>query len=346
MPIRLPGKVPRDAHWVSPRGTNDSPGTRARPWRTLPRALRSLRPGDTLVVKPGTYGSVGATTVVSRGGTPSKRITIRGAPGRKLPRVVGAFRIAVSNVRVDRLLFDGPTGRVQHVSSANPGGEQVQVAIYDGEGGIRNVSISRSEVRDSKWHAGIYVAAAQNVRIVGNRIHHNGDETSAAQSNVSHGVYWASGSGLIANNLVSQNVARGVQLFPYARQVTVTQNTIVGNGRAGVQVGEQASYNWIVNNIIAWNGDHGIRSSSLTGSNNRANRNLLWGNGGGPFQPDDGLTIRSSKMANPRLGKAQKPRRRSPAIDHAARIGSVSLDRRGRKRPRGKGPDLGAYEVR
>jgi hypothetical protein len=340
------GPVPDAAHYVSPEGRDSDPGTRKRPWRTLKKALAAVRPGDTVVFRPGTFGMRAATNLLSRGGTASAPVTFRGEPGRPMPRVLGFMQIAASHVRFHGLLFDGPTGSVKESSPDNPRGEQVEVGVY-AEKPVRDIEISGCEIRDSHWHAGIFLSTANDVRITGNYIHDNGDFTDPGQANLSHGIYWDSGSGLVANNVIEHNVARGVQLYPDASGVAVLHNTIVRNGRSGVQLGDGASDNIVANNVIAFNGGSGIRSDDLSGAGNLATGNLLWGNAEGNVGPlDPGFEVSDNRVARPHfVGRLWRLAPRSPGVDDAQPQESVSRDRLGVRRPEGRGADVGAYEV-
>ena len=60
---------------------------------------------------------------------------------------------------------------------------------------VNGVEISDSEIRDSDWHAGIYLSAANDVRITGNYIHDNGDFGDPSQANDSHGIYFSRARG-------------------------------------------------------------------------------------------------------------------------------------------------------
>jgi Right handed beta helix region len=312
--------------------------------RAFERRLERVGPGEVLVLRPGVYGRRGTTTTLHRSGTAKRPITIRGAPGRRPPRILGAVHINGSHIRLRRLVFAGPTGRVNRRTADNPGGEEVQVAI-GGHGRVRDVTIAESVVRNSDWHAGIFVVGARNVQIIRNRIYKNGDARDPSQENQSHGIYWYSGSGTIANNLINRNLARGVQLNPRASRVTVKHNTVVANGKAGVLVGGGASHNRIVNNILARNGDRGIRSFNLTGRGNVARANLEWRNRGRGALLSAGLAIKGRIVAPPRFaGGGFRLRPSSRARDEAVRPGGVAVDFRGRSRPVGPASDLGAYE--
>ena len=67
------------AYFVHPVGGNDaSDGSQEKPWRTIGYAVTKLKPGDTLVLRGGTYYEHVAAALA---GTPEKPITIRAYPG-------------------------------------------------------------------------------------------------------------------------------------------------------------------------------------------------------------------------------------------------------------------------
>ncbi len=333
------------AKFVSTWGSDSDPGTESAPWKTIAKAIRAARPGDTIVSRAGTYGARGTTTTADANGTATAPITFMGHPGQPKPQILGHFKIDGDYLRFSGLFFNGPTGRVKGISTDNPKGEQVQVTI-NGD----HDTISDSEIANSDWHAGIYLSGAEDTRIVGNYIHDNGDDGSCCyeyQWNSSHGIYFSSGSGLIANNVIEDNLARGVQLYKHPHHVLVTENTIVRNGRAGVQVAVDTANSTVANNVVAYNGDTGIRSHSLSGAGNLVINNLLWENAY-PSRNRDGLTLRDNVTANPRFVNSAyyRVQRGSPAIDHANASYAVSNDHDGVRRPQGGAPDIGAFEAR
>jgi hypothetical protein len=332
---------------VTPRGSNSNPGTRQAPWRTIAKAISAARPGDTVVFRGGTHGARDTTTTVDASGTSTAPITFTGHPSGPRPKLLGHFDITGSYLHFSGFLFDGPTGQVKEIDAENPKGEQVQVAI-EGD----RVQISSSEIRGSDWHAGIYLSGADDVKIVGNYIHDNGDTDPCCyelQENASHGIYFSSGSGLIANNLIENNLARGVQLYEGPHHVLVTQNTIVRNGRAGVQVANDTANSTVANNIVAYNGDTGVRSDSLSGTGNVVINNLAWHNGNGNIGPEtDGLKLVDNIVGAPHFVSSTnyRLRRGSSAIDAADASFAVDYDYDRVRRPQGAAPDIGAFEAR
>lgn len=76
----------RSALFVAPSGNDSDPGTRRRPFGTLAHALRTLRAGDRLYVRGGTY---------------TERVKVKAAPGRRRARIL------VSNFAHERPVVKG-----------------------------------------------------------------------------------------------------------------------------------------------------------------------------------------------------------------------------------------------
>jgi parallel beta-helix repeat protein len=335
--------LPEGAKFVSASGSDSNSGTESAPWRTVEKALSAAGPGDTVVFRAGTYGARGKAQVASRSGTADAPITFMGYPG-ETPILLGAFHLNGSYQKFSGFLFDGPTGAVKTKDSSNPKGEDGLVQI-DGN----HVTLSRSEVRGAEWHFGVFCGGGEDARIVGNYIHDNGDFEEpyrSMQDNNDHGIYCSHGSGLIANNVIEHNLARGVQLYTGPHDVTITENTIVRNGKAGILISRDTANSTAANNIVAYNGDTGIRTLSLVGPGNLAVGNLLWGNAD-PGIDQGGLTVRDNITANPLFESSTDYNLQSgsPAIDSALASYAVGEDFDGIRRPQGAAPDIGAFEA-
>lgn len=68
-------------YYVSPTGDDSGPGTEAQPMATLQAAVNRLQPGDTLLVRGGTYRE---TVTFPRSGTAQQPITVKACPGEKV----------------------------------------------------------------------------------------------------------------------------------------------------------------------------------------------------------------------------------------------------------------------
>ena len=62
-------------YYVSTDGTNQGDGSADAPWRTIGHAMQqNLRPGDEVVVRPGTYREA---VTLQRGGSEDGHVTLR-----------------------------------------------------------------------------------------------------------------------------------------------------------------------------------------------------------------------------------------------------------------------------
>lgn len=338
MGSKLPAGLPASqgkVFYVSRSGSDRNRGTSARPWRTIGKAMRTLRPGQTALVLRGTYAE---SLQWSRGGTEAAPITIAAAPGARAV-ITGRVKILASYVRLAGFRIVGQT-------SLNSD----EVAVYVTGGA--HVEISRNEITRAA-RSGIFVSGAvQDLQVVGNRIHHNG-----TRADFDHGIYWHSGNGLIANNVIEGNIAYGIQLYANADGVVVTSNTIVGNGRSGIIVagdsGTTSDGNLLVNNILAFNAEFGLRSywAGSVGTGNIAQANLGYLNAEGDFATGAkgrGLELAGSLSGAPAFADPSASDYHlgasSSALDRGLSEYAPALDFEGNARPQGAAPDLGAFE--
>jgi hypothetical protein len=77
----LPLVVPAATYFVSPAGDDASPGSAAKPFRTIQHAVDLLQPGDTCFVRAGTYRE---TVKLEKKGTAAQPIRIRAYPGERV----------------------------------------------------------------------------------------------------------------------------------------------------------------------------------------------------------------------------------------------------------------------
>jgi hypothetical protein len=76
----VPPVVQPGVFYLAPNGDNNNPGTEALPWKTLGHAAYTLKPGQTVLVKNGTYTE---SLYIYNSGTPGKPITYKALPGAR-----------------------------------------------------------------------------------------------------------------------------------------------------------------------------------------------------------------------------------------------------------------------
>jgi parallel beta-helix repeat protein len=225
--------------------------------------------------------------------------------------------------------------------------------------GGHDVEISHNEIRNNDYHAGIYLAGVSSISIIANYIHDNGRFTISSDPctgsstwNVDHGIYWSSSSGgvsLVAGNVFEHNRGHGIQLYPNAQNVIVTQNTFVTNGNSGVYISSSSDRITVIDNIVAFNDRNG-QMQIQSGSNNVIMRNVVYSPNSSisDIENSTSSVITDNTFADPRFvnlsGKDYHLVSGSPAIDRALLPYSVRWALDGQVRPQGAGPDIGAYE--
>lgn len=328
--------------YVSRRGSDANPGTLRRPWRTAQKALNTLRPGQQALVRAGTYSE---GLLMRRSGTEAKPITLAAYPGeRPVLRPAStdgdtyAMRISGSYFRLRGFVLEGAAG----TSSAN-------IYLF---GSASHVDIRRNEIRASQDQGVFAEETTRSVHMVGNRIHGNGLNSDPGQHQ-SHGIYLQGQDHLIANNVIYDHpFGFGIQIYPENTGTIVVDNTVVASGLSGIVIGGEGGVTRITirNNIFAFNSRWGIAHDSDNPSSSVADHNVLFGNGRGAIQPgfqgtdfSRGNINSDPRFVNVTMGDLHL-QARSPALARALPDYSMRVDADGRRRPRGSGPDIGAFE--
>jgi hypothetical protein len=336
----------RKTFFVSTAGLDTNPGTAQRPWRTIMRALRKLKPGQTALVGPGTYGRTGCQH--GRGGSAAGGyVTLKASPARRAiltAKANSVLWIDCNYLRVQGFVISGPSV----VGGTN---------VY-GYVGSHDVQIVGNEIRNSICQ-GIFLEEQTDVwRIIRNWIHDNGhgcDEQA-------HGIYLQGDNHLVANNVIDrQGEGYGVHIFDYDRNPRVVNNTIVHSGSGGIVIGGSGcrsrdrcgvSGAVVANNALAYNAWYGIsRVSSAPPHSCDIHSNLAyanrWGSYGGGWPSG---CAGANRTGNPRFadpsGHDYHLSASSPAVGAADPRVTVSPDYDGLPRPQGRRPDIGAYERR
>ncbi len=205
------------ATWhVAPGGSDSSPGTLAAPFATLQHAADVVLPGDTVLVRAGTYHQV---VTVSRSGTAGAEIVLAAYPGERpvldgtgllasewLGGIVHVLNAAYIRVRGLTLTNAGPGIQAAGILVEDSQHVTVEENVTDdttssgiGVWGCEDVTLEDNEVIRA-CHGGIQeqvsVAGTRGFRVVGNRIHDAGGTENG-------------GEGICLKDGSSEGVARG-----------------------------------------------------------------------------------------------------------------------------------------
>ena len=281
------------SRYVSPTGSDNNNGqSTTSAWQTVEKAFTdsSVAAGCTVYFMEGVYSTNGSyvtsncgvgtsdsgddqyAQVLAISGSAGSPITYTNYPGQ-VAIIQGDTRIGTSSCPVSYVTFQGtPTLAVgawglvfeQCALTTAPCAiqstpEDVIDVMYS-----HDVTFNNVEVRYGNYHAGFYQSSGYNIRLLNSYIHDNGCPPSSASCptnsiNNDSGVYWdktTGGGNVIANCVVENNVAPGIQLYSNTsgqpQNVTVEENTVVNNGNWGIALVGQN--NNVVNNILQNNG--------------------------------------------------------------------------------------------
>lgn len=228
--------------YVATTGSDSNPGTSDAPWRTLQYAVDTIRPGDTILVRPGTY----AGFRVGKSGTATA------------PKVIQAENNA-------KVLVNQPGSANRHQSN-------IEVELFDSL--VTDWVIDGFEVANSPRH-GIDVRGTSRIVIQNNHVHHSvytgiftafsnspRIQRNHSESNGEHGIYHSNSADypLVQGNLLHHNYGSGIHM----------------NGDISMKPGDGLiSFAMIENNIIYENGRGGGSAINLDGVMDSTIRNNL-----------------------------------------------------------------------
>lgn len=287
--------------FASPLGSDARPGTRTAPFRTAGRLARSLAPGETGCLRAATYRE---HVTLRRGGAPGQPLTLRSYPGERA-KLLGRLWVTdtADFVTISSLALDG---RTAPACQPNTSCAILPSPTVNGD----DVTFRRNDVTNGHTTICFVVGShdygrAKRTVIEQNRIHHCG---RLPATNHDHGIYVEAANDVrIENNLIHDNADRGVQLYPDAQRTYVARNVIDGNGQGILfgarSAGNLAEGNLITNSRIRWN----LESYNLVGAGNEARLNCLYAsntdpsyNQNGGVDPTIAVSVHDNVVADPR----------------------------------------------
>ena len=229
----LTGAAHAETYYVAPNGSPRNNGSRAKPW-TLDRAVKQLKGGDTVIVRPGLY--IGGTTVPGSASGTKERPTVIKSEKKWQAVISGSARSHGLGTTTDCswVVFDG------FEMMGNDNG----ISLNGPNNTVRNCWVHNN------WAMGI---SGTNGETVENCV----IEFNGSHPHLHHGAY-ISGDGLqIRNNIVRRNSGYGLHLYPKVTNSVVANNVVYANGECGIIVtcphDGSGGNNLIVNNTVVNN---------------------------------------------------------------------------------------------
>jgi hypothetical protein len=236
----LLGSLPADAatYYVAPWGNDANPGTSAQPWQRPRESAWRLRPGDTLLLKPGTY-QLNDTIYfgLNHSGTPTGRKTVAAEDPNNRPVIAGTTRNCV--------IINGDWIEIRNLVCTNR--SDTGIAVVGGQ----NIRLIGNQVMWNRRNGiGVYNLGgrkALNIHIEGNG---TGWSSAAARTN---GGGWPQGLGAfgesqtVVGNVSYHNWGEGIDVG--GRYNLVDRNTIFNNMSVNLYL-DNASYTTVRRNLI------------------------------------------------------------------------------------------------
>jgi hypothetical protein len=284
---------------VSPSGADGNPGSSAAPFKTLTKAMKTLGPGDTLVVHGGTYAE--KVKVSARPGTAAAPVRVEAAPGER-PVVKGLLWLnGASHWTLDGINVTWGSG-----SSSS----EHMVKMTGGE----NWRLTNAEIWGARSYAAVLVAGAPK----GWRLDHlNVHDTYRSNgTNQDHLVYVnaGTGGGVIERSVFARSEnGRGIKVGPSSSGGAATGNVVIryntfqdNRGPSNIQLSYSATGNRIYRNVFdgSGSGKSNITAYNLKGTGNVAHDNVGWRSAGVLDRSSNLRDGGGNVMVDPRLDPA------------------------------------------
>ena len=224
---------PKRTFFVTPAGKSSGNGSEKRPWADLQAALKSLRPGDRLVLLAGEYAGPFQVDETCQDGTAEAPIQVLGREGVVLR---ASDRSTVLSVMKAHWIFQG-LHIVPGASSQAPGFATVGLDAHD-------VVFDRGSVREGRGPGILIGARSQRITVSNSRIHH----FRGGGPRWSHGVliYSETKEVKLAGNFMHDNEGsavfvegargRGKGMRSYSEGLSIVGNTFRNDGMHGIKV--------------------------------------------------------------------------------------------------------------
>ncbi|AHF07979.1 cell wall-binding repeat-containing protein [Desulfitobacterium metallireducens] len=284
-----------NTYYVAQRGNdpNQFPygsGTIEDPYPSIGRAMDYMKPGDTLIIRGGTYNEL--IDLYSKKGSPDAWFTVKAYPGEKVvldgqnKLEEGIIFNTSSYWRIEGIEFTGYTGAALYIKDQCNHFDLNNLLIHDLNG----------PVGTNAGTEGIMGEKASYITVRNSEIYNVG---LAQKKQTDHGIYVGYGAHhwTFDGNIIHNNSGAAIQMIGEpngASNCTVTNNYLYDNLQWGLVMGSHATGNDVENNTFFGNYDSDVYL--LYNANGNTFRNNIFGSYDAKFSvaiSDNGSTVNS-----------------------------------------------------
>ncbi len=308
-----------DTYYVSPKGSDDNPGTKEKPWKTIDYAVSkdsAVKAGDTVLVQPGAYTEL--ITLDKSGNKELGHITLK-ADGEVTLRdpdpIQGGFREGVIQSAGEAYwIIDG--FRIENTSWAGISLRDANNMIVQNNHTFETGASGIIVLPESYYKGGDAEVTSKDIKVLNNKIERaNWRWTGRGDSRGTQEALsiWGVDGFEVANNIVEEGTREGIDIKTGSRNGSVHNNTVTGvaqvSGTAGGYNGGPAIYVDgnradtfnvdIYNNLVYGNLADGITIADEVPSQGdvkdvRVYNNVVYGNGKLGTNAGAGITVTSN----------------------------------------------------
>jgi len=341
----------------------------ATPKRTIPSGFGCIAPGDTLLIRGGTYPGINSNnTIIPTGSSWSNAPIISAYPGETVTLNSGSNLAAPSDrgqSEIKYVIFDGIRFQASGGDALSFWGVAHHIRIQNCEAFGSWGNLSGINMQNGP-------AGGGSNEIINCKVHDNGDMSAGSTSGmVGHGLYIATSNNLFdrlevynnahygmqiycsgcspSGNIIRNSVFRNNGLYLEGAGFTIhgTNNQAYNNVSYGNQYGISASGSGhkVHNNTVYGNSTVGLQ---FQGTSHVVKNNIIYNNSSLINDYSSGITLSNNLTSDPQFVDVANGnfalRSSSPAINAGQALAEVTTDINGVSRPQGGAYDIGAFE--
>lgn len=213
-------------YYVAPTGNNGNPGTLAAPFQTIQNGLNFLQPGDTLMIRGGTYNEA---LVLKQSGTSTGVITIKPYTGETVTVSSGNSKVLRTNGSKHYYTIDG----IRFISNHIMYGVQKDFTLDFGDGvwagnNVPSAGNNNFILRNCYVEGAVYFYGHNNMV---ENCEFNG---KSVWNNAINEAFGSSYNGRYRKNKVHDYIERGIWSMSFTSGVIIEDNTIYNIGNCGI----------------------------------------------------------------------------------------------------------------